>query len=57
VGKVRNDDMGMSDEQFEVYNALLTFLDELIDQEPDEEKRKAFKMRKKNILAYNKEIK
>jgi flagellar biosynthesis chaperone FliJ len=57
VGKVRNDDMGMSDEQFEVYNALLTFLDELIDQEPDEEKRKALKMRKKNILANNKEIK
>ena len=27
------DDMGMSDEQFQVYNALLTFVDELIDKE------------------------
>jgi flagellar biosynthesis chaperone FliJ len=49
--------MGMSDEQFEVYNALLTFLDELIDDEPDEEKRKELKNRKKNILANNKEVK
>jgi hypothetical protein len=49
--------MGMSDEQFEVYNALLNFLDELIDNEPDETKRKELKLRKKNILANNKEIK
>ena len=28
--------MGMSDQQFEVYNALLTFVDELIDKEKDE---------------------
>jgi hypothetical protein len=48
--------MGMSDEQFEVYNALLNFLDELIDNEADEEKRKELKLRKKNILANNKEI-
>ena len=26
--------MGMSDQQFEVYNALLNFVDELIDKEP-----------------------
>jgi hypothetical protein len=48
--------MGMSDEQFEVYNALLNFLDELIDNEPDDEKRKELKLRKKNILANNKDI-
>jgi hypothetical protein len=53
----KGDDMGMSDEQFEVYNALLTFLDELIDTVQDEEKRKEYKTRKKNILANNKEIK
>jgi hypothetical protein len=47
---------GMSDEQFEVYNALLTFIDELIDSEPDDEKRKELKNRKKNILANNKEV-
>lgn len=48
--------MGMSDEQFEVYNALLNFLDELIDREKDEKERDKLKMRKKNILANNKEI-
>lgn len=48
------DEMGMSDEQFEIYNALITFIDELIDQEPD--KRKHLKIRKKNILANNKNI-
>lgn len=31
--------MGMSDLQFEVYNALLNFVDELIDKEPDEKER------------------
>ena len=50
------DETGMSDEQFEVYNALITFIDELIDQEPDENKRKLLKIRKKNILANNKNI-
>ena len=48
--------MGMSDQQFEVYNALLTFVDELIDREQDEKEREKLKLRKKNILAYNKEI-
>ena len=33
--------MGMSDQQFEVYNALLTFVDELIDREQDEKKEKS----------------
>lgn len=48
--------MGMSDEQFEVYNALLNFLDELIDKEKDENERAKLKIRKKNILANNKEV-
>ncbi len=48
--------MGMSDEQFEVYNALLNFLDELIDREKDESEKEKFKIRKRNILANNKEI-
>jgi len=48
--------MGMSDEQFEVYNALLNFLDELIDREKDEGEKEKLKIRKKNILANNKEI-
>lgn len=51
-----NDDMGMSDEQFEVYNALLTFVDELIEDVPDEERRKKLRNHKKNILANNKEL-
>ncbi|MCM1091029.1 MAG: hypothetical protein NC092_00705 [Butyrivibrio sp.] len=46
----------MSDEQFEVYNALLNFLDELIDREKDEDEKAKLKNRKKNILANNKEI-
>ena len=50
------DSMGMSDKQFEVYNALISFIDELIDAEPDEAKREKLKIRKKNILANNKEI-
>ena len=50
------EDMGMSDQQFEVYNALLTFVDELIDKEQDEKEREKLKTRKKNILANNKEI-
>lgn len=49
--------MGMSDQQFEVYNALITFVDELIDKEKDEKEKEKLKMRKKNILANNKEIK
>lgn len=48
--------MGMSDQQFEVYNALLTFVDELIDKEKDEKEKEKLKLRKKNILANNKEI-
>lgn len=46
--------MEMSDLQFEVYNALLNFVDELIDKETDEKEK--LKMRKRNILANNKEI-
>ena len=48
--------MGMSDQQFEVYNALITFVDELIDKEQDEKEREKLKIRKKNILANNTEI-
>ena len=48
--------MGMCDEQFEVYNALLIFVDELIDRETDEKEKEKLKLRKKNILANNKEI-
>ena len=48
--------MGMSDQQFEVYNALLTFVDELIDKEKNEKEREKLKLRKKNILANNKEV-
>ena len=31
--------MGTSDPQFEVYNALITFVDELIDRETDESEK------------------
>lgn len=48
--------MGMSDQQFEVYNALINFVDELIDRESDEKEKEKLKIRKKNILANNKEI-
>ena len=48
--------MGMSDEQFEVYNALINFIDELIDKETDEKEKEKLKLRKKNILANNKEV-
>lgn len=48
--------MGMSDQQFEVYNALITFIDELIDREQDENEKEKLKKRKKNILANNKEV-
>ncbi|MCM1135514.1 MAG: hypothetical protein NC400_08055 [Clostridium sp.] len=50
------DCMGMSDQQFEVYNALISFVDELIDREKDENEKEKLKMRKKNILANNKEV-
>ena len=50
------DCMGMSDQQFEVYNALISFVDELIDREKDEREREKLKLRKKNILANNKEV-
>ncbi len=48
--------MGMSDQQFEVYNALISFVDELIDREQDEKEKEKLKIRKKNILANNKEV-
>lgn len=48
--------MGMSDQQFEVYNALIIFVDELIDRETDEKEKEKLKIRKKNILANNKEV-
>lgn len=48
--------MGMSDQQFEVYNALLSFIDDLIDREQDEKEREKLKQKKKNILVNNKEI-
>lgn len=48
--------MGMSDQQFEVYNALIIFVDELIDRETDEKEKEKLKIRKKNILANNKEL-
>ncbi len=48
--------MGMSDLQFEVYNALLSFIDDLIDREQDEKEREKLKQKKKNILVNNKEI-
>ena len=48
--------MGMGDQQFEVYNALLNFVDELIDKEQDEKEKERLKLRKKNILANNKEL-
>ncbi|EOS68978.1 hypothetical protein C818_02855 [Lachnospiraceae bacterium MD308] len=42
--------MGMSDPQFEVYNALITFVDELIDRETDESEKEKLKIRKKTYL-------
>lgn len=48
--------MGMTDEQFEVYNALINFIDELIDKETDEKEKEKLKIRKKNILTNNKEV-
>ena len=48
--------MDMSDQQFEVYNALINFVDELIDRESDEKEKEKLKIRKKNILANNKEL-
>ncbi len=48
--------MGMTDQQFEVYNALISFVDDLIDREQDEKEREKLKQKKKNILANNKEI-
>lgn len=50
------DEMGMSDQQFEVYNALITFVDELIERETDKEEREKLIIRKKNILANNKDV-
>lgn len=48
--------MGMSDQQFEVYNALISFVDELIDRETDAKEKEKLKNRKKSILANNKEV-
>ena len=48
--------MGMSDKQFEVYNALINFVDELIDRENDEKEKEKLKNKKKNILANNNEV-
>ena len=48
--------MGMSYQKFEVYNDLLNFVDELIDKEQDEKEKERLKLRKKNILANNKEL-
>lgn len=48
--------MGMSDKQFEVYNALISFIDELIDREKDLSEKEKLKIRKKNILANNKKV-
>ena len=42
--------MGMSDQQFEVYNALIIFIDELIDKEKDEKEREKLKIRRKIFL-------
>lgn len=42
--------MGMSDQQFEVYNALLIFVDEVIDKEKDEKEKEKLKLRKKKSL-------
>ena len=39
--------MGMSDQQFEVYNALLSFIDDLIDREQDEKEREKLKQKKR----------
>ena len=38
--------MDKSDEQFGVYNALLNFLDELIDREKDESEKAKLKIHK-----------
>lgn len=42
-----HEEMGMSDKQFEVYNALLSFIDELIDREKDESEKETLKRKKK----------
>ena len=43
--------MGMSSQQPEVYHALISFADELIDREKDEKEKEKLKIRKRNILA------
>ncbi|MGN0368358.1 MAG: hypothetical protein ACI4EK_06195 [Wujia sp.] len=52
--KASDEEMGMSDEQFEVYNALINFINELIEEEDDNQKSKDKKERLKNILSNNK---
>lgn len=49
------EEMGMSDEQFQVFTSMINFVDELIDREKNEEEKEALKRRKKNILKNNKE--
>ncbi|MGN0246173.1 MAG: hypothetical protein ACI4DK_09450 [Lachnospiraceae bacterium] len=46
----------MTDEQFEVYNSLVNFTNELIDKQPKKEQQ-ALKEQLKNILANNKPLK
>ena len=43
----------MTDEQFEVYNSLVNFTNELIDKQPKKEQQ-ALKEQLKNILANRK---
>lgn len=50
------EEMGMSDEQFEVFTSMINFVDELIDKVKNEEERAVLKQRKKNILKNNKDI-
>ncbi|MDD6070384.1 MAG: hypothetical protein PUC12_06135 [Clostridiales bacterium] len=50
------EEMGMSDEQFEVFTSMINFVDELIDKVEDEEEKDVLKQRKKNILKNNKDI-
>ena len=50
------EEMGMSDEQFEVFTSMINFVDELIDKVENEEEREVLKQRKKNILKNNKDI-
>lgn len=50
------EDFLMTDEQFQVYNSLVNFTNQLIDNQP-EEKQKELKKQLADILANNKPIK